>query len=420
MPPKGKGKKKAPTAAELAEARTTAAIVPCRASEKEDDTWSQFEERIQGISKTAIRENFDNAVPVLTKEDLEAILPETLPDSAFNDGWTREDEAALQQAWPSDPRYSDPRYSDPLRGQGKDGSMLRGFKLIVRMFRMSPLEIISPKYRLEWDTAARDVGPHWTAMFTNRLVNVAMYLLWERDVKLFTTALQYAVILRTEDTRPWLFKKPVNTPFFTTFQEVIGELKDKPISEVHEEVRSRLKRCGHQIPIFSEFLLSLESVVEIQPKTAIHDRSKKMYPVGLVDIKAVIEALDATDNFGFPAFLPLDFTATKVFEKRLRSEFDPPSSRDFAEYMRRAWLGYRRIEAQFNKGEHWEESRPAQVTGQDQSQQENVALRAKVRQLEAQLEAQLEEQLEAAKREQERVDQQLKVANQEREQILRH
>ncbi|KAL2880906.1 hypothetical protein SGCOL_003556 [Colletotrichum sp. CLE4] len=88
-------------------------------------------------------------------------------------------------------------------------------------------------------------------------------------------------------------------------EKVIGEIRDKPIAEVHEEVRSRLKRDRQVIPIFSESLLSLETIRESRPTTTIHDRSKRVYPVGVVDAKAVIDALDATDNLGYAAFLPV-------------------------------------------------------------------------------------------------------------------
>ncbi|KXH59582.1 hypothetical protein CSAL01_10295 [Colletotrichum salicis] len=91
------------TATEIAAAEATAAVVPCIAGKK-SDTWNKFDDRIEAITKQAIAAGLDNAVPPLTKEELDAILPETLPDSAFTSDWTRDGEAALQQAWLSDPR----------------------------------------------------------------------------------------------------------------------------------------------------------------------------------------------------------------------------------------------------------------------------------------------------------------------------
>ncbi|KXH59583.1 hypothetical protein CSAL01_10296 [Colletotrichum salicis] len=180
--------------------------------------------------------------------------------------------------------------------------MPKNFKVLVRLFNASPFEIISTKCRLEWDTNAKDaVGPHWSVKFTSRIATIAIHPLWQRDVKLLTLALQYAVILRTQDTRPWLFSRPDDTLFLKTFEQVIGEMRDTPIAEVHEEVRSRLKRDRKVIPMFSEFLLSLETIQESRPTTTIHDRSKRVYPVGVVDAKAVIDALDATDNLGIEA-----------------------------------------------------------------------------------------------------------------------
>ncbi|KAK1655263.1 hypothetical protein BDP81DRAFT_388211 [Colletotrichum phormii] len=295
MPPK-KGTAKPPTAAEIAAAEATAAVVPCIAGKK-GDTWNKFEDRIEAITKQTIAAGLDNAVPPLTKEELDAILPETLPDSAFTSDWTRDEEAALQQAMP------------------------KNFKVLVRLFNASPFEIISPKYRLEWETNAKDaVGPHWSVKFTSRIATIAIHPLWQRDVKLLTLALQYAVILRTQDTLPWLFSRPDDTLFFKTFEKVIGEMRDTPIAEVHEEVRSRLKRDRQVIPIFSEFLLSLETIQESSPNTTIQDRSKRVYPVGVVDAKAVIDALDATDDLGLRGLPSIEVYTSAEFRPEVEAQ----------------------------------------------------------------------------------------------------
>ncbi|GKT87862.1 hypothetical protein Ct61P_05712 [Colletotrichum tofieldiae] len=310
------------------------------------EPWQKFENRLDAIRQKEIELGFKDEIPSLSKEGFEALFPEMYPEEAYNETWSREDEKALLQAW-----QNDPRRKNPMRKN--DSSLTKCFKVIARIFKVSPLEIVSPKYHLEWDTTAKGVtGPHWSENFSARLARIATHPIWEKDVKLLALALQYVVILRTKDRRPWLFSKPSDQPLFVNFQQVLEELsgQKKKISFIHKEVRDRLRRAGHNVPAFSAFLLSLEKQTH-QEHTAVADESKRVYAVRAADLQVVMDGLDQTANLGFPIYLPVEYFGNVVFDNRGNTQDDPPSVKDMPKYMTRSWLNYRRIEARIQKAE---------------------------------------------------------------------
>ncbi|GJC86727.1 hypothetical protein ColLi_09565 [Colletotrichum liriopes] len=61
-------------------------------------------------------------------------------------------------------------------GRENDSSLTKCFKVIAPISKVLPLEIVSPKYHLEWDTTAKGVtGPHWSENFFARLARIATH-----------------------------------------------------------------------------------------------------------------------------------------------------------------------------------------------------------------------------------------------------
>ncbi|TDZ14404.1 hypothetical protein Cob_v012669 [Colletotrichum orbiculare MAFF 240422] len=315
-----------------------------------NDAWRTFEQGMFDTltDKEGIQEDFAEIAKPLTQGELEELLPERLPDSAFNSDWTQEDESALLDAWETDERRTNPYKTD--------GTMTMCFKVLIRIFREPPIQIISPKYRLVWERQQQGVGLHWSTRFCTNLRDLAMHPIWEQNIKLFAAAMQYAVILRTCDRRTWqvVFEAPPSKDaFWITFAAEIERSlgKNLNVAKIHARVRKRIKKNGQSIPNISRFFSALEAIIPDDLDDAIAENSSSVstYPIGTGDLSNITKALDSTTYLGMPIFYPTALISTYVLGALGNSQDDPPTVEDTPKYVARSWLAVRRDAAKARK-----------------------------------------------------------------------
>ncbi|KAK2754997.1 hypothetical protein CKAH01_06011 [Colletotrichum kahawae] len=391
-PPKSKTKKKKGSTAQEDE----------RVCEGKSPAWVNFETMFFGVvNGQEILYAFNLRFPRLKAEELDDLLSETIPDEAYDEDWTAEDEAILKETWQEDPQR---------KGliDYKDSALPKLFRASLRIFHISPFEIISAKYFLGYEGKSADRSQKWTTTFSQYMYELMVHPLWNFDLNMLRTAMQYAVILRNRDVRTWKFVAPNNDPFFQTFKQVVADFKgqDRPIAEHHAEVRERLKSRAVTIPPYSEFLQRLESaaVVRKDISTDITDEHGPVlaYRVNNHDMKYIKQALDGMANIGMPYYLSTEVYSRYILGSRQdvgkgahkgeENKDEPPvGDAKLKEYVGRALLALRRGEAKEAKRRKRLRQESQDETVQDETVQDETV------QAEASALAETQAQLNAGK-----------------------
>ncbi|EQB51783.1 hypothetical protein CGLO_08639 [Colletotrichum gloeosporioides Cg-14] len=314
----------------------------CRGTKQ--PSWIAFETEMFDRVPQKCSETVATQAPRLTLEDIDRLLPETLPDNDYDQDWSRDDEAKLVKDWEEEP------LQDALLDY-KDKATDTVFRMCLRFYHMSPFELISEKYSLVYEgNTGRGTPPaRWASGFADSLKRILVHPLWNGDINLLIMGIQYTCILNEEDRHAWRFARPSSIhPFFTVFRQVLAEWKgqNKPLEEHHEEVRKRLEARSIENTVYSAFLQSLEETVPIAEKlpgkknaTVTDD---KPYPVSIRIFNYVRYALDQISYMGAPYFLPADVTVRYVLGAA--PDNNPPKA-DLKRYMSRSLLALRRYNA---------------------------------------------------------------------------
>ncbi|KAI8196556.1 hypothetical protein K4K52_011295 [Colletotrichum sp. SAR 10_76] len=327
-----------------------------RICEGESPAWINYETAFFGVvNGQGILRAFNAKFPRLKTEELDDLLPETLPDEAYDEDWTAEDEAELRSEWMEDPQRKD-------LIDYRDKALPKLFRASLRIFHLTPFEIISDKYFLGYEGKSADKSQKWTTTFSQLIYELMVHPLWNFDLNMLRTAMQYAVILRNRDVRTWKFVAPNNDPFFQTFKQVITDFKgqDRSVKEHHTEVRARLKKRSVTIPPYSQFLRCLESTVVVRKdiKRDMTDEHGPVlaYRVNNHDLKYIKQSLDSMTHIGMPYFPSTEVycryilgsrqDGSKGVNKGEETKDEPPVGEPkLREYVDRAMLAVNRIEA---------------------------------------------------------------------------
>ncbi|KAJ0290009.1 hypothetical protein COL940_001113 [Colletotrichum noveboracense] len=302
---------------------------------KDKSAWVEFEysvfHTVGPINAQAVRR--------LPKPDLEVLLPQTLPETEYDQDWSADDETALQSSWQADP------YRLDLIGY-KDADIGKAFRQTLRSFGITPFELISDKFGLVYGGNIGKIRDKWAPKFSLTLYHLIPHPLWGKDPRLLAIALQYTSILRNRDLRSWKLIRPNEDPFFKIFEEVIKETKGQnlPIYNLHKQVRKRLKKQSTP-SIFSLFLTALEEVVEVEARVDITDKDGpvSVYTISRYDLESVQKALNGTAYMGIPSFLPRELIKEHMYNSSTDNPPLGPSA--LITYIERALIAVRRHKA---------------------------------------------------------------------------
>ncbi|KAM7184345.1 hypothetical protein V8F33_013028 [Rhypophila sp. PSN 637] len=124
--------------------------------------------------------------------------------------WSNADEEDLQMKWKAD-RIRRSLLKLKNTEIKEVGALWRN---VVQYYQCLPTDIVGPDTRLGyWDIRGKkgEVGssgtPAWSSVFSKALGHILFHPLWDNgDRKSLVIALQFAVIVRTDDRRPWEFE----------------------------------------------------------------------------------------------------------------------------------------------------------------------------------------------------------------------
>ncbi|KAI8249423.1 hypothetical protein K4K58_010733 [Colletotrichum sp. SAR11_239] len=321
--------------------------------------WVEFEKSFFGkVAGEQILSAFNKRFPRLNYDELDVILPKPILEAAYDEDWTVSNEAKLDKRWMVNPLRKD-------LIDYKDSALPKLFRVMIRIFRITPFEFLSPKFLLQYAGSPGNKSQRWTTTFSQHIYRLIVHPLWDFDINLLKIAIQYAVILRTRDARTWKFIAPNNEHFFQTFKKVIQEFKGqhRPLAELHGLVRKRLRERSIPTPPYSQFMRRLEKTVQvdndIEEDVTDEDGPLETYPVGNADLKNITDALDSMTHVGLPYFPSADVFCRYILairqggskesgkgSSKAETKDDPPfGQQKTKEYIERALVAVRRFEA---------------------------------------------------------------------------
>ncbi|KAI8298292.1 hypothetical protein K4K61_011835 [Colletotrichum sp. SAR11_59] len=321
--------------------------------------WVEFEKSFFGkVAGEQILSAFNKRFPRLNYDELDMILPKPIPEAAYDEDWTVSNEAKLDKRLMVNPLRKD-------LIDYKDSALPKLFRVMIRIFRITPFDFLSPKYLLQYAGSPGNKSQRWTTTFSQHIYRLIVHPLWDFDMNLLKLAIQYAVILRTRDTRTWKFIAPNNEHFFQTFKKVIQEFKGqhRPLAELHGLVSKRLRERSIPTPPYSQFMSRVEKTVQVDNdiEEDVTDENGPLatYPVGNADLKNITDALDSMTHVGLPYFPSADVFCRYILairqggskeagkgSSKAETKDDPPfGQQKTKEYIERALVAVRRFEA---------------------------------------------------------------------------
>ncbi|KAF0325921.1 hypothetical protein K4K61_010075 [Colletotrichum sp. SAR11_59] len=279
-----------------------------------DKAWELVERSHVDKQPAASHKKFlstNGSVSQLKKAEVDKIIPpKTLPESSFHPKWTQQDEQDLQKAWEE--------YPDRAVWMGNKSlqPLAKLWKVFLRLFRKSPAEVISAKYALRYhpfqkkarisndnkDGKVFENSPLWSESFMDKLTYLAYHPLWQGKVECLIVAMQYAVIVRTNDCRPWKLLNPTGDEFFNTMIRFLKkpDYQGMEMPKLHMIARDDMQERGIPCGWFSMFMEKLEGTCPNPPPKQTEDNGP--YKVSIDDLKAMLKALTDMNHQGLPLF----------------------------------------------------------------------------------------------------------------------
>lgn len=243
----------------------------------------------------------------------------------FDEFWTHADETGLSQWWAQEKLSWTYNYQDLYR------------QLWVRCLlylQCTPYDIVGVKGNLVSERSIKGPRPTddssslWPRDFCSDLTDLVTHHAWKCGTeggakRKLIMALQYAVILRTNDQRVWKIDE-LDYDLLKDFKQVIQDQSTKgpvPIRQLHKEACKRFQRRAVRPRCsLSEGFSSLEKVVK-SANNPLHNATTQPFGLRKEDIANLAKALDGAINSdnGMALYIPPKVIATCVSLPSIRN-----------------------------------------------------------------------------------------------------
>ncbi|KAG8418837.1 hypothetical protein J3459_011965 [Metarhizium acridum] len=289
-----------------------------------------------------------NPVSTANKDELTALnrqmkksIHPAVPKALVGQGdWSRQDEKNILAQWEAEKAHWINIY-DPDR-------YLNLWKICLQFAKCTPWDIVGFNTKLSFELSGRagsgeeDENHTWSAPFIDRLTWLIPHTAWtavgdSSRSALLATAIQYAVILRTNDQRVWRLSH-LGGEFFSAFHTLCRENCPCSIAGIHAQVLARMKEEGIKtISPISRVFQSLENVI-LTPTESFVPPDEEPYFVTTQDLTNLIKALDrmVDPSTKIRMFLPVRFVYESA--KSARGGRQPPNMEQLHEYHKLALI----------------------------------------------------------------------------------
>ncbi|KAL3951802.1 hypothetical protein ACCO45_013519 [Purpureocillium lilacinum] len=298
-----------------------------------------FHERVVALASKAnkrrveiARDYFKNhkAPNPSSEDDVGQVAGLSVP--RFDDLWEAMDEVHLVQD------YETSGAAHAIRSIGNaHGAHLKMWKTTCWEMRCTPLAIVGPRFNMAFQPMERSSTTLeqtqtsrtlWSKDFCTRLDTLVSHPVWEGDPARLSTAIQTAVIARTNDRRSWLIR-------------IRDAALTGPLKGVMHLATIQCRERGRQV---SSFFSLLRHIAELAsgPSEASTDPLPVEYQVRLGDLDLVVDAINTlTGNSSVPMFPDVELVATISHASR-ESGSMPHGFAELQALYKRAWHHERR------------------------------------------------------------------------------
>lgn len=227
--------------------------------------------------------------------------------------WSAEDEARAGALWQAEAQ------------QWKMGDMhtyLKLWKVCLQFADCSPWDIVGERARLRFFSSSNlrvDTYRMWSKDFCLALLELIPHIIWPRQfdgahAMSITAAIQYAVILGTNDRRPW---DPAPNSSDILYKMMRKCTDETSMRTRHEMVRMHCAERQIHLSVMSSIFLALEAEV-ITPQSRFRASSDGLYSVTTKDLLAVSNALNKmyAPRIGTLGYLPTNLQLAAAIEAR--------------------------------------------------------------------------------------------------------
>ncbi|KAF4494887.1 hypothetical protein FAGAP_8984 [Fusarium agapanthi] len=224
------------------------------------------------------------------------------------------------------------------------------FTVCTRVFRCSPISLFSPLYGLSCDaplsdqTRNNDIESPWSQTCIAQLTQIMTHPVFRGDLSHLATVIQYAIILRTGDQRPWVMaiRNPTPGGRLDRLQQCMNDgtgedgMLKSPVRILHHiSAPFPFTETSVLSDVMSSLGLAIKPPSTCTPGTLYH-LSKPVYHVTATDINNVQLAIDNSNWNGIPRF-PSTNQCYKLFMQRPENSEGGPDFDQLANFYCRAW-----------------------------------------------------------------------------------
>ncbi|KAK7414214.1 hypothetical protein QQX98_006909 [Neonectria punicea] len=285
-----------------------------------------------------IQDFLNVARPKVELNEMNTILGR--PEPVYNDQWSEDQEQVLVEEW--NEIYGKVNFKSSVADK-----TLVVWKISLRLFRCSPLRVISPLYDLMYMQLPNRNGSaptvFWSKDFCNTLARLMTHPFWNGDVNRLTLAIQFAVICRTDDRRIWKIPnigpcEPLDD-LRRQMNRIRGDTTPSPIIDMHEVVHRNVEE---QLEVtMSDLLFYLGKLVKTKKYRSFPSQTTykdlPVYPVTFWDLENVMKALDGVPKFGHPMLISSQVTYATHTQYRETAGVHPHTD-NLGELYRQSWF----------------------------------------------------------------------------------
>lgn len=226
-------------------------------------------------------------------------MDETQPN--FDAFWTSRDEEALRLEWRTSQEASDLMQGNPSQ------EFMALWRTCLHVIRCSPTILLSPRRSLRYvgedsGDPSTEYSTIWSPAFCEKLGMLVACPLFEGSAEQIVMFLQYAVICRTDDRRPWAIENAVHCNVLHSFAKAVKDNAGELLITYHNLQRRCYQMGGgttrtKQCEVFNrlgEMTCGLHGNDPFARYPRMSDRGVPIYGVAVEDLDNLIRAINAT------------------------------------------------------------------------------------------------------------------------------
>jgi hypothetical protein len=264
--------------------------------------------------------------------DVQRLLPRLPVDP--NSKWTDKDRRLVERRWDKHPRR------EKLLNVDGQKELLTLYKACLRLMHCLPEDIIGCRFNLEYDeTKNRDLRAKghslvWSASFCKALAALLVHPMWDGSVAALALAIQYAVIVDTDDGGPLDTEVPEHDRFLARLLARKRKQPDTKVTELRQKLHDETSEpeldvfgrvLGTKVSLWDVLFQTLEDLAKSAAESTQPAPSKPLrepsgpFLVHRRHLDLLEKALDTMAHMGYGRFASLD-----VYNRAINGRRPPP------------------------------------------------------------------------------------------------